>query len=86
MEAGMLFAQTEGFVPAPETNHAIKATIDIATKCREKNEEKVILFNFSGHGLLDLKAYEDYMNGTLVDFEADPAAIRTSLASTPIVH
>jgi len=66
-EAGVLFARTEGIVPAPETNHAIRVVIDEAIKAREEGEEKVILFNFSGHGLLDLKAYDDFLHGKLLD-------------------
>lgn len=66
-EAGLLFARTEGIIPAPETNHAIRAAIDEAIKARESNEEKVIVFGFSGHGLLDLQAYDDYLAGKLVD-------------------
>ena len=66
-EAGVLFARTEGIVPAPETNHAIRVVIDEAIKAREEGEEKVILFNFSGHGLLDLKAYDDFLHGKLMD-------------------
>jgi tryptophan synthase beta chain len=66
-EAGVLFARTEGIVPAPETNHAIRVVIDEAIKAREEGEEKVILFNFSGHGLLDLKAYDDFLYGKLID-------------------
>ncbi len=64
-EAGTLFARTEGVIPAPETCHAIKGAIDIAQECRERNEEKVILFNFSGHGLLDLQGYADFLGGRL---------------------
>jgi tryptophan synthase beta chain len=86
MEAGILFAQTEGIVPAPETNHAVKAAIDLALQCKERNEEKVILFNFSGHGLLDLQAYDDKLSGTLEDFEPDLEMIRTALESVPVVH
>ena len=63
-EAGVLFARTEGIVPAPETNHAIRVVIDEALKAKE---EKVIVFNFSGHGLLDLQAYDDFINGKLAD-------------------
>ncbi len=85
MEAGLLFAQTEGIVPAPETNHAVKGAIDIALECRRKNEERVILFNFSGHGLLDLKAYEDKLSNRLQDYEPDPSSIRSALASVPAV-
>jgi len=86
MDAGLLFAKTEGVVPAPESNHAVKAAIDLAVACREKNEPKVILFNFSGHGLLDLQAYEDKMAGTLKDYEPDAATLREALASVPIAR
>jgi tryptophan synthase beta chain len=85
MDAGILFARTEGVVPAPETNHAIKAVVDIANRCREKNEQKVILFNFSGHGLLDLKAYEDKLAGKLVDYEPDPKTLTQALEKVPLV-
>jgi tryptophan synthase beta chain len=64
-EAGSVFAKTEGIIPAPETAHAIKSVIDEALKCKKGGEEKVIAFNFSGHGLLDLKGYEDFMEGRL---------------------
>ncbi len=85
MDAAMLFARTEGVLPAPETSHAIKAVVDIANQCREKNEEKVILFNFSGHGLLDLKAYEDKLTGKLVDYEPDPNTLRQALENVPLI-
>jgi tryptophan synthase beta chain len=62
---GELFAQCEGIIPAPESTHAIAATIREALKAKESGEEKVILFNLSGHGLLDLSAYEDFLNGKL---------------------
>lgn len=68
-EAAMLFARTEGIVPAPESAHAVKGVIDLALEAKEKGEEKVILFNLSGHGLLDLKGYEDYLNGKIQDYE-----------------
>jgi tryptophan synthase beta chain len=64
-EAGRLFAKTEGIVPAPETNHAIKAVVDEALDAKKNSEERVIAFNFSGHGLLDLKGYADYIAGRL---------------------
>ncbi len=86
MDAGLLFAQTEGIVPAPETNHAIKGAIDLALQCRERNEEKVILFNFSGHGLLDLKAYEDKLGNALQDYAPDDASIKAALATVPVVN
>jgi tryptophan synthase beta chain len=66
-EAAITFANTEGKIPAPETGHAVRATIDEALACKETGEEKVILFNYSGHGLLDLSAYDDFLNGRLVD-------------------
>ena len=64
-EAGILFAKTEGVVPAPETNHAIAATIREALKAKEEGKEKVILFNFSGHGLMDMVGYDKFLTGKL---------------------
>ena len=66
-EAAVQFARTEGKVPAPETGHAIRAVIDEALGAKETGEERVILFNYSGHGLLDLSAYDDYLHGRLTD-------------------
>ena len=66
-EAAMQFARTEGIIPAPESAHAIRAAIDEALACKERNEDKAILFGLSGHGLLDLKAYEDFLAGDLMD-------------------
>jgi tryptophan synthase beta chain len=66
-EAAVQFANTEGKLPAPETGHAIRAVIDEALAAKELSEERVILFNYSGHGYLDLAAYDDYLNGRLVD-------------------
>jgi len=68
-QAARTFAQTEGIIPAPETAHCIKYIIDEAIRCKESNEERVIAFNNCGHGLLDLKAYEDFQAGRLVDYE-----------------
>lgn len=68
-KAAVFFAQCEGVVPAPETAHAVKAVIDEALKAREEGEPRVILFNMSGHGLLDLKGYDDYLEGRLEDYE-----------------
>ena len=64
-EAGRIFTRTEGVVPAPETCHAIKGVIELALEAKERNEPAVIAFNFSGHGLLDLEGYAQYMAGTL---------------------
>ncbi len=66
-EAAITFARAEGMIPAPETSHAIKAAIDEAVKCRESGEAKNIFFNFSGHGLLDMSAYDDYLSSTMAD-------------------
>jgi tryptophan synthase beta chain len=66
-EASIQFANAEGRLPAPETGHAIQAVIDEALAAKETGEERVILFNFSGHGLLDLSAYDDYLHGRLID-------------------
>ena len=64
-ESNQMFAQTEGVIPAPETGHAIKIGIDEAIKCRKTGEEKNIIINFSGHGLLDLQGYDDFLEGKL---------------------
>jgi tryptophan synthase beta chain len=70
-EAGKIFARAEGIVPAPESTHAVKAVIDLALEARKKNEEMVILFNLSGHGLLDLQGYKEYLEGKLADYEPE---------------
>lgn len=66
-EAAVQFANTEGKLPAPETGHAIRAVVDEALAAKELGEERVILFNYSGHGFLDLSAYDDYLHGRLID-------------------
>jgi len=66
-EAAIMWARTQGNIPAPETGHAIRAAIDEALAAKEDGKERVILFNYSGHGLLDLSAYDGYMHGKLVD-------------------
>lgn len=78
-EAGLIFARTEGFISAPETNHAIAMTIREALKAKEEGKEKVILFNWSGHGLVDMAAYQDYLSGKLVDHALDKEGIRSAL-------
>ena len=67
-KAGIVVARTEGIIPAPETNHALACVIDEAKKAKEEGKEKVILFNWSGHGLLDLAAYDNYFSGKMKDF------------------
>lgn len=66
-DAAMQFARTEGIVPAPESSHAIRAAIDEALKAKQENRKAVILFNLSGHGLMDMTAYEAYLSGHLAD-------------------
>jgi tryptophan synthase beta chain len=66
-EAAIQFARTEGLVPAPESAHAIAAVVDEAVKCREEGRKRVLLFNLSGHGMLDLSSYESYLHGKLAD-------------------
>ena len=66
-DAAVQFARTEGKLPAPETGHAIRAVIDEALAAKEMAEARVILFNYSGHGLLDLSAYDDFLHGRLLD-------------------
>lgn len=84
-ESAVLFAKTEGIIPAPETAHAIKAVIDEAIRCRETGEEKCIVFNFSGHGHFDLSAYEAYLNGKLVDYEYPEEKVLEALKDLPVV-
>ena len=82
-EAGVMFARAEGIIPAPEVNHAIKATMDLALEAREAGEEKVILFNLCGHGHFDLTAYEAYLAGELVDLEYSEEEIERAVAQIP---
>jgi tryptophan synthase beta chain len=84
-EAAMLFAQTEGTIPAPETAHAIRAVIDEALKCKERKEEKVIVFNFSGHGHFDLSAYDAFLSKKLENYEYPEEKIREALKDLPKV-
>ena len=66
--AGVLFARTEGIIPAPESCHAIAATITEALKCKETGEAKTILFNLSGHGFVDMSAYDQYFSGEMQNY------------------
>ncbi|MBP3715848.1 MAG: TrpB-like pyridoxal phosphate-dependent enzyme [Phocaeicola sp.] len=78
-QAGILFAQAEGIIPAPESSHAIAATIREANKCKETGEEKVILFNLSGHGLIDMSAYDQYLAGNLSNYKLSDEEIAENL-------
>jgi tryptophan synthase beta chain len=77
--AGVTWARSEGFIPAPETNHAIAAVIQEAQKAKEEGKEKVILFTWSGHGLVDMAAYEAYLSGKLSNYAMPAEEIEKSL-------
>ena len=77
-KAGVLFAQTEGIIPAPESNHAIAATIQEALKAKEEGVAKTILFNLSGHGLVDMASYDKYLSGDLVNYTLTEETIAKS--------
>jgi tryptophan synthase beta chain len=83
--AGLQFARAEGIIPAPEANHAVKAAIHEAEKCRESGESKAILFNLSGHGHFDMQAYTDYLGGKLKDLDYDESEVAMALAGLPSV-
>ena len=76
-DAAVLFAQSEGIIPAPESAHAIRVAVDEALKAKESGEKKVVLFNLSGHGHFDLSAYEAYLSGGLEDYSYPEDAIAT---------
>ncbi|MBN1381314.1 MAG: TrpB-like pyridoxal phosphate-dependent enzyme [Deltaproteobacteria bacterium] len=78
-EAGINWARTEGFIPAPETDHAIAAVVQEAMRAKEEGKEKVILFNWSGHGLVDLASYEAYLSGKLQPYEMPDSEIERAL-------
>ncbi|WP_436416652.1 TrpB-like pyridoxal phosphate-dependent enzyme [Petrimonas sp.] len=80
-EAGVLFAQTEGIIPAPESTHAIASAIREAKKAKEEGTQKVILFNLSGHGLVDMSAYDQYLAGDLKNYEVSDSEIEKFLQS-----
>jgi tryptophan synthase beta chain len=84
-EAATQFAQTQGFIPGPEPAHAVKAVIDEAVQAKEAGEERIILFNLSGHGFFDMQAYDDYLNDRLPEVEYRDEQLEKSLASVPDV-
>jgi tryptophan synthase beta chain len=83
--AGVEFARAEGIVPAPEANHAVRAAIDEALKCKQEGVSRAILFNLSGHGHFDMQSYIDYHAGKLVDQNYDEAELSMALAGLPAV-
>jgi len=84
-EAGVQFARTEGIISAPETNHAIRVTIDEALKCKKSGEAKTILLAHSGHGHFDMAAYEAYLSGKLQDYDYPEEKVKEALAHLPEV-
>ncbi|MEA5115432.1 MAG: TrpB-like pyridoxal phosphate-dependent enzyme [Geobacteraceae bacterium] len=84
-EAAVLFARSEGIVPAPESSHAIRAAIDEAVMAKEEGREKTILFGLSGHGQVDMAAYDAYLSGALEDYEYPEEKIREALDRLPKV-
>ena len=79
-DAGMLFARCEGIIPAPESCHAIAAAIREAKRCKDNGEGKVILFNLSGHGLIDMPSYEQYLSGDLHNYSLTDKEIRQNVS------
>ncbi len=86
-EAGVLFARTEGIIPAPEASHGIASVIREANKAKEAGQSRTILFNLCGHGNFDMKAFEDYFAGNIEDHELSQEEIDESLnkLDTPMV-
>ena len=85
-EAAITFTRAEGITPAPESAHAIKAAIDQAIEAREAGEERVILFNLSGHGFMDMTAYDAYLAGGLQDYEYPIEAVEQAMTSLPAIE
>lgn len=84
-EAGMLCSRTEGIIPAPEANHAIRGAVDEALRCKEEGVSRSILFNLCGHGHFDMQAYMDFLGGKLTDQSYDEGELAMALAGLPSV-
>jgi tryptophan synthase beta chain len=84
-EAAIKFANTEGIIPAPESAHAIKGAIDEAMKAKEEGKQKTIFFNLSGHGYLDMTAYQDFLAGKLEDYAYPEEKIKEALKELPVI-
>jgi tryptophan synthase beta chain len=84
-EAGVMFARSESFISAPETNHAIRVAIDEALKCKESGEAKTILIGHSGHGFVDMAAYDAYLSGKLQNYEYPEDKVKEALSTLPKV-
>jgi tryptophan synthase beta chain len=85
-EAAVLFARTEAIIPAPESSHAIRGALDEALEAKRTGEPRVILFNLSGHGHVDMASYDAYFAGKLEDYEYPAAKVKESLARLPKVE
>ncbi len=81
----MLFAKQEGIIPAPESAHAIRAAINEALEAKERGEERVILFNLSGHGHFDMLSYDKYLEGGLEDYDYPVEAVADAQRRMPVV-
>lgn len=84
-EAGVLFARSEGILPAPESTHAIRGAMEEAIRCREEGKSETIVFGLSGHGHFDLSSYERYLSGSLKDYELPQADIDKAIGDLPTV-
>jgi tryptophan synthase beta chain len=84
-EAGVQFARAEGIIPAPESNHAIRACIDEALRCKQSGEKKTLFFNLSGHGHFDMASYDKYFAGELEDYDYPAEAVQEALKRLPKV-
>lgn len=85
-EGAIMFAKHEGIVPAPESSHAVRAAIDEALLAKEEGKERTILFNLSGHGFMDMTAYDNYLSGKLDDYEYPLEMVQESLKHLPKVE
>ena len=85
-KAGVLFARTEGIIPAPESCHAIAATINEALKCKETSEAKTILFNLSGHGMVDMAAYDSYFSGEMQNYHVTEEELARFIGSADALN
>ncbi len=83
-ESAVLFARTEGIIPAPESSHAIHAAVQEALRCKEEKREETLVFCLSGHGHFDLTSYERYFEGELMDYEHPDEAIEEALRDLPV--
>ena len=84
--AGVLFARSEGIIPAPESCHAIACVIEEALKCRESGEKKTILFNLSGHGFVDMSAYDQYFSGEMTNYRPSDEDLKRFIASADALN